>query len=70
MANVNEFSGASVPQFLLRKQRVGDLRERKTDYGFQYRWGDYIIQSKYAIGFGRQMLLRPYKSYSTKLQVQ
>lgn len=70
MANVNEFSGASVPQFLLRKQRIGDLRERKTDYGFQYRWGDYIIQSKYAIGFGRQMLLRPYKSYSTKLQVQ
>lgn len=70
MANINEFSGTHVPQLLLRKQRVGDLRERKTDYGFHYRWGDYIIQSKHAVGFGRQMLLRPYKSYTTKLQVQ
>lgn len=69
IANVNEFASPGVPVILLKKKRVGDMKETKTSYGYQYRWGDYVISSANAVSFGRTMLLKPYKSYRTKLEV-
>lgn len=70
IAWVNEFAGPGVPMVLLQKQRIGDIKERKTDYGFRYDWEGYVIESQHAIGFGQQMLLKPFKSWRTKLLVQ
>lgn len=69
IATVNEFASPGVPVVLLRKQRVGNMPEIKTAYNYQYSWGGYMICSNNAIGFGRKMLLKPYRSYKTKLEV-
>lgn len=70
VAQINEFASVGVPVILLRKQRVGAMREIKTEYSYKYGWGDYWIQSQHAQGFGSWMLLRPTKAIKTKLIVQ
>lgn len=70
MANYNEFAGTNVPVALLRKQIIGDMREYKGKFYYQHTWGQYTLQSNYSIPFGSYVLLRPFKSGSTKLQIQ
>lgn len=70
VAMMNEFASPGVPVILLRKQRVGAMKEYKTDLGYKYNWGRFKIQSQSAIPFGNKMLLRPVRAWSTKLIVQ
>ena len=70
IALVNEFSGTGIPVVLLKKQRIGDMREIKTDYSYKYPWGNYYLQSQYSISFGSWVLLRPTKGIHTKLIAQ
>lgn len=70
IASINEFTSPGVPVVLLKKQRVGAMTERKTNYDYRYNWDNYIVQSQYAVGFGKWMLLRPTKGLRTKLIVQ
>lgn len=70
IALVNEFSGTGIPVVLLKKQRIGAMREIKTDYNYKYPWGNYYLQSQYSILFGSWVLLRPTKGIRTKLIAQ
>lgn len=70
IAKINEFAGTGVPMILLKKQLVGGIKEIKTQYNYKYKWGDYYLQSQHALGFGSILLLRPTKSWTTKLIVQ
>lgn len=70
IALINEFASPGVPIILIKKQRLGAMREIKTEYNFKYQWGSYYAQSQFSIPFGNWMLLRPTKGKSTKLIVQ
>ena len=70
MALFNEFAGQTIPVVLLRKQIVGAIRNVYSEYYYKYRWGSYDIQSNFALGFGRKVLLKPIHSWCTKLLVQ
>lgn len=70
VATINEFAGVGVPSIILRKQRIGAIKETKTKYGYTYLWGDYRMNSQYAKSFGSYMMLRPYRAATTKIQVQ
>lgn len=67
IAFYNEFSGQTLPVAYLRKGIVGDIKGRKTNYYYLYNWGDQVIQSDYKIPFGKNVLLKPICSLSTRL---
>ena len=70
IATYNEFAGQDLPIVLLRKQMIGDVRERFNKYNYQYSWGDCTIQSDHAVGFGSTVLIKPIHAGRLKLLVQ
>ncbi|MEY8333101.1 DHH family phosphoesterase [Lachnospiraceae bacterium 47-T17] len=70
IAMYNEFPGPSVPLVLLRKRIIGGIREEHSNYNFKYNWDGYTIQSNRRLDFGTKVLLKPIKSWKTKLLVQ
>lgn len=70
MALYNEFSGNNVPVVYLSKKLIGAMPWTRNAYYHRYDWGDYFIQSDYAIEFGTKMLIKPIRSGRTKLLYQ
>lgn len=71
MAHYNDFSGNKIPVAFLRKQIIGDMREKRFDYGYYYTWGsEYSISSKRRLMFGETVIIKPFVSKRTKLVVE
>lgn len=71
IALFNEFASTDVPVVLIKKQIVGDIREKLNPYNYKYLWdGDYVIQSDYQLSFGSTVLIKPIYSGSLKLLAQ
>lgn len=70
IALYNEFSGYDLPVVYVRKQVIGAMREVRTKYNYQYKWGKFTIQSEHSLPFGSYVLVKPIKSLHTKLLVQ
>lgn len=69
MARYNEYA-CGIPHALLKKEITPNMRKYKSPYYFQYSWGDYTIQSDYALNYGSEVLVRPTVGKRTKLIVQ
>lgn len=70
IALYNEFAGPSIPIVLVRKQIIGGIREGRSNYYSVYDWDGYTIQSNHRLDFGSFVLLKPFRSWHTKLLVQ
>lgn len=68
VANYNEFAGKGVPQVLIRKQVIGNMKSEQTKFGYASSWGIVKMKGDQKLQFGSTLLLKPYWANELKLE--